>query len=516
MKISSFEKNLLIFLFLCVFNINAIPVYPEVESFKSSNRNEIINRDLESYKHKIKEKIIRNANKCENSPLRKLRAIARNDMLENLFCDYFEDNLNNLPLTGRADVMPWSGYYWPIKNGVISVRYAPNEKNTVKEYNPVTHTFSRPFTWEESVSKYKQPEEHINITLNLHGKNLSEYINKYYSPSEKYDFLVGDFNYTLTNMMKIEGYYVKRNPDGDVAEWMGICHGWSPASYMEKRPEKSVKLIAYDGVTEVEFLPDDIKALVTLLWAEGDYTTKFIGANCKYENRSEIPTDSETGLWIDAKCFSLNPAALTIAMANQIGIKKKNLIFDPDSNGEIWNQPVYKYEMSYFHLLKSETNNMMSSSLNESKVTLYELEKNRDDKFINFFLKNKSNNTKTFVGMIMTVYYIFELGPVHGVNHREDNIQKSKYMFVLELDENDKIVGGEWVHNSHPTFIWMPDEHTNISTYEDRYVKKFTGSVEELKNISRYAAKASKRKTPLKSIVNFLIELSSSARFGEI
>jgi hypothetical protein len=516
MKISSSENSFFVILFLCLIFTNSMPIDSEIESLISMNANKTIDKELESYKHKIKEKIMRNANKCEYSTLRNLRAIGRNDMLGNLFCDPFEDNLNNLPLSGRADVMPWSGYYWPIKNGVISVRYSPNEKNTVREYNPVTHTLTRPLTWEQSVTKYKQPEEHKEITKNLQGKNLSEYINENYSPSEKYDFLVGDYDYTLTNMMKAEGYYVKRDPDGDVAGWMGICHGWSPASYMEKRPQQSVKLLASDGVTEVEFLPDDIKALVTLFWAEGNYTTKFIGSNCRYENRDEIPSDPETGLWTDPNCFSLSPAALTIAMANQIGIKKKNLIFDPDSNGEIWNQPVYSYEMNYFHLLKSETYNRTSTTLTNSKVSVSDLEPHRDDKFINLLLKNKSTNTKTFVGMTMTVNFIFELGPIHGVKHREDNKQKSKYMYVLELDENDKIVGGEWVHNSHPTFIWMPDEHTKISTYEDRFVERFTGSVEELKNISNFAAKASKRKTPLKAIVNYLVNLSSAARLEEI
>ena len=57
------------------------------------------------------------------------------------------------------------------------------------------------------------------------------------SPSEKYDLLVGDKNFTLTKAMWNEGlgYY---NRNGSVERWMGICHGWAIAAYMYPRQQR--------------------------------------------------------------------------------------------------------------------------------------------------------------------------------------------------------------------------------------------------------------------------------------
>jgi len=189
-----------------------------------------------------------------------------------------------------------------------------------------------------------------------------------YSPAEKYDLLVGDFNYTLTNKMKEEGNHVTKDEDGDVPEWMGHCHGWSAASINEPRPTKTVNITAADGKTVISFYPEDIKALATAFWAATKYETAFLGSRCEYSDFSEIPSDNETGLWEDYQCFTVNPASLVIAMANQLGIKKKSLVYDPDSNGEIWNQPVYGYNMTYFNPLTKK-----DGELAESKISMKQL-----------------------------------------------------------------------------------------------------------------------------------------------
>jgi len=271
---------------------------------------------------------------------------------------------------------------------------------------------------------------------------------------------------------------------------------------MKKSPKHGITIIAADGKTKIKFLPDDIKAIATLFWSKNKYQTKFIGSRCKYNNFNDIPSDPETGLWLDASCFSINPAAFTIAITNQIGIRKKNLVFDPDSNGQIWNQPAYGYKMGFYNIITGNSCEGMSCSI----ITIEDVKNTSDDnsdKYLKFLLKNKGPNTKFFAGMTMKMDFIFENDPLHEDKILTDNKTTKHYQYILELDENNKIVGGEWINNSHPIFIWSFDEHEKINTEET-----IDGSMSSLKNIHLSAIKASQEGSVLNSVVNYLIKES--------
>jgi len=53
--------------------------------------------------------------------------------------------------------------------------------------------------WQESIVRYHQPADHNE---HYNSDDFENYVDNIYSPSEKYDLLVGDTNYTLTNSMK--------------------------------------------------------------------------------------------------------------------------------------------------------------------------------------------------------------------------------------------------------------------------------------------------------------------------
>lgn len=444
---------------------------------------------LQAYKAKIRAKIVNNLTTCpaENDFLT-FREIQNMDDPTNFFCDAFETKLANLPKESRTVLTPWSAYYWSIKSGGLSFRY-----------NQVNSALS---TYKASVESYNQPADHNRFSKN--STFFANMVNNVYSPSEKYDLLVGDLAYTLTNSAKAEGERMSKDENGDVAGWMGKCHGWTPASINEPRPVKSVSLTAADGVTVITFYPEDIKALATLFWAEAQYTTKFLGSRCNYKNFTDIPSDSETGLWDDYSCFTVNPATLTITIANQIGLRKKNLIFDPDSNGQIWNQPVFGYSMSYFNPITN-----VPGQLEESKVSMLNISENLNStKFLNFFSKKVGAKTKYAVGVRMHIEFVFENPPQKGMNSKPDNIDTRDYKYVLELDENDNIVGGEWTKNSHPIFIWNPSETETPFGYGDDVVKTFDGTVENLNSITGVAKKVSQKNTVLGAIVKYLIAQS--------
>ena len=79
------------------------------------------------------------------------------------------------------------------------------------------------------------------------------------SPAEKYDILVGIYDFPLNNRAKAEGSVHEPS-------WSGYCHGWAPAAHRFEEPEP-VTLVNDDGV-EVRFGSSDIKALMTYFEAE--------------------------------------------------------------------------------------------------------------------------------------------------------------------------------------------------------------------------------------------------------
>ena len=166
----------------------------------------------------------------------------------------FISDISKLPTSGQTASEPWSSTYWPIKNGILSVRYADNEKNTITDDN------GNSLVWKDSVGKYSEPRDN-QAALATGEDNYHNYINTYFSPAEKYDLLVGDTQaFTLTNNNKHQGTHYE-DSNGDVESWMGICHGWAPAAFSLPRPQNDVELLAADGKTKVKFYADDIRGL---------------------------------------------------------------------------------------------------------------------------------------------------------------------------------------------------------------------------------------------------------------
>jgi hypothetical protein len=473
---------------------------------REKNANEKL---IENYRSNVRKWVVGNAQQCPASNFLAFREYVEDiDDPKGFFCDSFVTKLGDLPRSAEIP-KPWSAHYWAIKTGGLSYRYSPFNR---------TKNIS---TWKGYVNIYHQPEDHNKY---YNSTEFDYVVNKMYSPSEKYDLLVGDYNYTLTNKMKDEGNHVVKGSDGDIPGWYGKCHGWTPASINEPRPVHTVNITAADNKTVISFYPEDIKGLATVFWAEAKYETKFLGSRCPYQNYSKIPHDEETGLWDEYRCFTVNPATLVLILSNQLGIRNKSLVYDPDSTGEIWNQPVYGYNLSFFNPLS-----LAEGSIEESKVNYTALEQNNSTnvtEFIeraylnfsmiknfpalfNYLVKNASPKAKNVIGVTMTVSFIFENPPVFNETQLPDKTDKRRYTFFLELDGEDNVIGGEWVVNKHPIFIWNPAEGAQINGVGDDEVTEFNGTVEELQKISESALKASRRNTVLKAVMKYFVKQSS-------
>lgn len=408
---------------------------------------------------------------------------------------------SKLPTSGQASSEPWSSTYWPIQYGILSVRYADNEKNTFTDDN------GNSLTWKQSVAKYQEPQDYQKATA---AGNVEEYIANYFSPAEKYDLLVGDTAFTLTENNKNQG--APYATSGDVESWMGICHGWAPAAFSVARPQKDVTLTAADGKTKIKFWADDIRGLASLKYAASPYDNIFVGGRCNSEDK-DIAKDPASGLVTDYTCFDVNPATWTAIVANRIGVQKKSFVIDATFDLQVWNQPVYSYSLTYFNLL----NENQKGDFEKAKIKLSDLSSSNSPVH-KFVLKNANKKTASLVGVSMDLVYIAETAPAHRAPGKDREV-KVTYVYTLELDENNNMIGGEWLHNVHPDFVWAPSDNAKPLNDEDNKVSSsVTGDIsspEVLSKLTALAAAASNRGEVLDKVISYLVEHSSGARLLE-
>jgi hypothetical protein len=471
----------------------------ELENFKMK----VIPKELFNYQNSFKQQIIERSmdsnSQCSFSFLSmKKKGKIIPDATTFFGNSNYETLCDKLPMNGKA-IEPWSASYWPARNAYISARYCNNDKNTIGIFDKKTQKYSRYFAYKESAGMYIQPDEINKIS----PKNLENQINSYFSPSEKLDYLLCDKTFALTNYLK--NFSKQFSKDGDIPTWFGVCHGWAPAAYYFAKPLKPIKLYACDGKTRIEFLPDDIKALATQFWANATYKTRFVGSICPFNDPKKINSDKETGLWLDERCAAINPATFIIIIANQMGIKKLNLIFDPKSDDEKWNQPIYSYSMRYFNIL----NNQFYSSCKEAKISVDKL-KGTNDKFLNFLARTVTSQTTHVIGVLIEVTYSIEVNPVHDQTSTKNFFKTDKFIAAIFLDKLGNLIGGQWKYNLHPNFMWKHEETIPPSSVCDDKSQVFSGSVSSLKNLAPNSLKCSKNGQLIKVIIDYLIKLSCS------
>lgn len=384
---------------------------------------------------------------------------------------------------GTVAESPWSGDYWAIYTGMLAKRYAdPN--------------FPASTDWKENA-------EYINGTGSCTVDHLS--------PAEKYDLLVGDETKSLTKAMLAEGqsYFEK---SGKVETWMGICHGWAPAAFMEHRPSHAIEVTAADKKTKIKFYPSDIKALASLLWAKTSTDSKFIGTRCGIKNP---PTDPENGRILAKECFDTNPGTWHLAVVNQIGVKKRSFVLDATYDYEVWNQPAYSYEYTYFNPKTNQPVRRMSDGI----VSL------GDPDFNDTFKKYRDNPEATsVVGIAMKFVYIAETRPSTDDKDSDGHDRRVavNYLYDLELDKDGQIVGGEWYHQQHPDFLWTPTEGAKALSVGDQFLssKHDKSTWQDRQHTSmpeiwqEAALKGSGRGQPLAKVVKELIQKSNQVDLG--
>jgi hypothetical protein len=228
------------------------------------------------------------------------------------------------------------------------------------------------------------------------------------SPAEKFDIFVGDENMSLFRNEQ------DRTSPSDGA-WFGICHGWAPASIAFKEPHAIIVKSAA-GI-DVPFGSSDIKALISLHSADyGQSQTKFLASRCNIDI-SRDPSAADR-----PECKDTNAGAFHLVLTNLIGRKKEGFVADVTRDLEVWNQPVSGYTSQIIR----ETN---GASRGAAPTTVKEVE---------------VQTTMTYGREISAQW-----------ESAGTSLSSKRYKYRLEIDANGNIVGGEWLTEDRPDFLWQ-------------------------------------------------------------
>jgi hypothetical protein len=270
---------------------------------------------------------------------------------------------------------------------------------------------------------------------------------------------------------------------------------------------KPVTLTGASGV-QVEFYPNDIKALLTLGWANGSFGTNFIGGRCNAKKPQIYPN----GRLKQQECFDNNPATFHLVLGNMLGIGKVAFAYDKTFDYEVWNQPVTSYEVTYFNPLNPA---QKSKKWNEVAISYDDAFKAKD-RFQSPNTRGDGNgrdlNIKKIVGVIATVIYVSEYTPVHSPEPQSDELIRETYTYDLELSEQGgKLIptGGEWHSNLHPDFLWAAQRGSFASSKADKVELGFDGKNEPTELVTRTASKASNEANPLCQVMQVLVKEST-------
>lgn len=380
----------------------------------------------------------------------------------------------NLPFEFQVPHQPWSGDYWPTYKGGIGARYA-DEK------------YPNSYDFKDYYAAYRN-----FLPLKIDNNQIIDKL----SPAEKYDILVGDESFSLTKWSFETAQQTYKANNNTIETWFGICHGWSPASFMLNRPEKSfdVKVKNFQGKSMIlRFYPDDVKALASTLWANSQTNSYFIGGRCN----NPSPAQDENGRILDEECNDLNPGAWHIALTNQLNLNQQTFVMDASFDNQVWNQPVLSYEYSFFNpLTKERTKDFQQAMIPAENYTT------------DNFKKYRSSEAKYILGVQMSLVYTSErtAEPQDIDSAEADNTRTVTYIYDLEINAQGQIIGGEWYQNAHPDFIWTPTKTARAQSIADKNLTgEWIGNAEVPDFWKSQAKNASLYGQPIAKVVEGLI-----------
>jgi hypothetical protein len=176
-------------------------------------------------------------------------------------------------------------------------------------------------------------------------------------------------------------------------------------------------------------------------------------------------------------------------------------VLDATYDYQVWNQPALGYSYSYFN----PQTLAYSDDLAGARVPMAQF---TADKFGRY----RSKKAAFVVGITMDFTYVHETLPSHASSDdaSQDSLRTVRYYYDLELDQQDRVIGGEWYANQHPDFLWVPKPGTHASSVAEGQASGSWKGAGILPTSWRNAAKRAENSgQPLGKLVETLLALAS-------
>lgn len=326
-------------------------------------------------------------------------------------------NFSSLPKVGKIsdDRLGWSESYWPSNKGGIAYRW--------------NHPNPQPFKY-----RLHTKEELVKMSKDEIGR---------LSPAELYDISNDDYNYTLTR--RSLSLYSPRD-----LWWEGICHGWAQAAINYPEPEP----VVYTNKTgiKVPFGASDIKALLAM---HESYNYKgekfgFAGRRCKVKGKvvgeaddRDNPSDRAypaADLAESPDCRDVNAGAFHVIISNMLGLHGKGFVADIDRFNDVWNQPIVGYKS---RIVGEEQVEAGMRSVGVAKRLRVKLEMTYGEELKFYTPELAAQGHLNFVSKL----------PVTNTKHQK--FLSKDYEYILELNSAGNVIGGEWITQTRPDFMWL-------------------------------------------------------------
>ena len=211
-------------------------------------------------------------------------------------------------------------------------------------------------------------------------------------------------------------------------EWHGQCNGYAASSLRHREPLYDVAVTSPAG-QEIVFTRKDIKGLLTGLYMGVRY--RFLGGErCEDDPKNALPPPRRKA------CDDINPGLFHIVITNWIGNRRQSIIFDRNADEQVWNFPVIGFSSQASPISPADA----TAAIGPPRL-----------------IYDRNPEARKLVYVETTVTY------ADAINHEEmlEHLEKTQahYKYILELDEDGYIIGGEWAYDSiteHPDFLWIP------------------------------------------------------------
>lgn len=324
---------------------------------------------------------------------------------------------SSLPKSGKLadNRLAWSETYWPSNKGGVAYRW--------------NHPNPKPFKYR----LYTKEE-----LLKMNQIELGQL-----SPAELYDISNDDYNYTLTK--RVLSLYSTKD-----LWWEGICHGWAQAAINYPEPEPI--LYTNNAGIIVPIGASDVKALLSMHEAYNYQGEKFAfaGRRCKVRGKvvgeaddrdppGDRPYPSEE-LAESPDCRDINAGAFHVIISNMIGIHGRGFVADIDRFNDIWNQPIHSYSSA---VVGEEPVDSLIASRGVVKRIKIRLAMTYGEELKFYTPELEAEGHRNFVSK----------KPVTLTPHQK--FLTRNYEYFVELNQAGHIIGGEWITQTRPDFIWL-------------------------------------------------------------